>query len=323
MQPEIAISRNLMRDTQLPWLFGGLLGVLVFASIVGAILAQTVRDENARQTVANLNLRIRSWWVMCATFALAILTRGLGTTLFFALVSLLALREFITLTPARPSDHRALVICFFVFLPLQYYLLRVARYGAFTTLIPTVAFFLVPISSALKGDTEAFLERVAKIQWGLLLCIYCVSYVPALLMLQIPHYEGQDAKLMLVLVVVDQICDVLQYIVGQLVGWHKILPLVSPQKTWEGFLGGVGGATVIGAALWWATPFAPWQAALLSLVIALMGFVGGVIMSAIKRDHGLKDYGTLIPGHGGVLDRIDSLCFAAPVFFHLTRHFFT
>jgi phosphatidate cytidylyltransferase len=313
---------NLTPDRQLWWLFGGVLGVLVLASINGAILARTVRDEAARDTITNMNRRILSWWVMCAIFGAATLTRGLGTLVFFALLSFLALREFVALTPARPSDHSGLVVSFFVVLPLQYCLLRLGQYGAFTILIPVFAFLLVPICSALEGDTQAFLERVAKIEWGLMLCVYCVSYAPALLTLQIPRYQGQTAKLLLFLVIVDQTSDVLQYVVGKLAGRRRVAPSVSPNKTWEGFLGGIGGATLIGAALWWVTPFAPWQAAALSLVIALMGFAGGLTMSAIKRDRGIKEYGTAIPGHGGVLDRIDSLCFAAPVFFHLTRYFF-
>jgi phosphatidate cytidylyltransferase len=156
-----------------------------------------------------------------------------------------------------------------------------------------------------------------------MICVYCVSHAPALLTLEIPGFEGQNGKLLFYFVLVVQASDVLQYIWGKLLGKHKIAPSVSPNKTWEGFLGGVATATLLGTALWWATPFTPWQAAGMSLAITLMGFVGGLVMSAIKRDRGVKDYGTLIQGHGGVMDRIDSLCFSAPVFFHLTRYFFT
>jgi phosphatidate cytidylyltransferase len=156
-----------------------------------------------------------------------------------------------------------------------------------------------------------------------MICVYALSHVPALLMLDIAGYEGRNAMLVLFLVLVDQISDVLQYVWGKLFGRRKIAPMVSPNKTWEGFLGGVVCATLIGTALWWATPFSPLQAAAMSLLIALMGFAGGLTMSAIKRDRGVKDYGTLVSGHGGMMDRIDSLCFAAPVFFHLTRYYFT
>jgi phosphatidate cytidylyltransferase len=150
-----------------------------------------------------------------------------------------------------------------------------------------------------------------------------VSHVPALLMLDLPGFSGANARLVLFLVLVAQLSDVLQYVWGQLFGRHKIPPVLSPSKTWEGFLGGVLSASAVGAALWWATPFNPWQAAALSLVITMMGFFGGLVMSAIKRDRGVKDYGNLIEGHGGVMDRIDSISFAAPVFFHLVRYYFT
>ena len=173
----------------------------------------------------------------------------------------------------------------------------------------------------MAGDTADFLERAAKIQFGLMICVYCLSYAPALLMLRIPGYEGEGAKLLLFLVIVVQASDVLQYVFGKLFGRRKIAPAVSPNKTWEGFVGGIAAATLLGTALWWATPFTPLQAAGLSLVITLMGFAGGLVMSAIKRDRGVKDYGTLVVGHGGVLDRIDSICFAAPVFYHLTVFF--
>jgi phosphatidate cytidylyltransferase len=191
----------------------------------------------------------------------------------------------------------------------------------FAILIPVFAFLFVPARLAIAGDTEAFLERASTIQWGLMICVYCLSYTPALLMLQIPGY-GRPAKLMLYLVLVDQLSDVLQYVWGKMLGRHKIAPVVSPNKTWEGFVGGVLSATAIGTALWWMTPFTPVVAAAVSLAITLMGFAGGLTMSAIKRDRGVKDYGTLIKGHGGILDRMDSMCFAAPVFFHIVRYFY-
>ena len=174
----------------------------------------------------------------------------------------------------------------------------------------------------MTGDTEHFLERTATNQWGLMICVYFVSYVPALLMLRIPGYENQNAKLMFFLVLVVQLSDVLQYVWGKSMGRRPIAPSISPNKTWEGLAGGILCATAIGTALWWATPFSPVAAALMAFFLTIMGFAGGLILSAIKRDRGVKDYGSLIEGHGGVMDRIDSLCFAAPVFFHLTRFFY-
>ena len=309
-------------DRELLWLLAGVLVVLVIATVTGAILARRVRSDAGRATVTNLNARIQAWWVMCAVFAIALLTRGVGSVLLFALISFFALREFITLTPTGQGDHRTLLWVFFLVTPIQYWLVWSDWYGLFAIFIPVFVFLLAPTRAALAGDTERFLERTATIQWALMICVYAVSHAPALLMLEIPGYEDGSVKLLLFLVIVVQSSDVLQYIWGKLFGRHRIAPTVSPNKTWEGFLGGIATATLIGTGLWWITPFAPWEAALMSVVISLMGFAGGLTMSAIKRDHGVKDFGTLIAGHGGILDRIDSLCFAAPIFFHLTRYYF-
>lgn len=309
-------------DPELQYLFGGVLALLALSSVIGLALARTAKGEKAQATIANLNTRIRAWWVMSAVFALTLAVGPLGSVILFAFVSFLALREFITLMPTRRGDHRTLFWTFFIFTPFQYALVASKWYGMFAILIPVYTFLFIPTRIALAGDTERFLERAAKIQWGLMVCVYCVSHTPALLMLQIPGFEGQNAKLLMFLVVVDQLSDVFQYVWGKLLGRHKIAPQVSPNKTVEGFVGGVATAVGVGAALWWATPFTPWQAAGLSLVICVMGFSGGLVMSAIKRDRGVKDFGTMIEGHGGMLDRIDSVCFAAPVFFHLVRYFF-
>jgi len=301
----------------------GIFILLLIASSIGFILKRTVKSEKGREVIVNLNARINAWWVMIIIFFLAMATGGIGSVILFGLTSFLALREYITLTPASRADHRALFWAFFIITPLQYILIAVKWYGMAIIMIPVYAYLFVPIRNVIAGDCKDFLARSAKIQWGLMVCVYFVSYAPALLLLHIPGREGQDGKLLYFLVCVVQMSDVLQYVFGKLFGRHKIAPSVSPNKTIEGFLGGVAGAVLIGTGLYWITPFNPWQAALMALAIALMGFFGGLVMSAIKRDRGVKDYGASIPGHGGIMDRIDSLCFAAPVFFHLTRYFFT
>lgn len=309
-------------DRDLIFLIAGVVAVLILASTAGAILRRRATSESAVATIANLNARVRAWWVMCAVFAAALLTGGIGSIVLFAITSFLALREFISLAPTSAGDHRSLLWIFFVITPLQYVLVAAEWYGLFSIMIPVYAFLLIPLTSALRGDAKDFLVRTAVIQWALMICVYNVSHAPALLTLNLPGYAGQSAKLLLFFILIVQASDVLQYIWGKLLGRHKIAPVISPNKTWEGFIGGVLCASALGTALWWATPFTPWQAAAMSLAITLMGFAGGLVMSAIKRDRGVKDYGALIEGHGGVLDRIDSLCFAAPVFFHLTRYFF-
>jgi phosphatidate cytidylyltransferase len=301
----------------------GIFGLLLVASIVGFVLNKTVKGQQQQEVVLNLNARINAWWVMIIIFFLAMATGGIGSVVLFGLTSFLALREYITLTPTHRADHRALFWALFIITPLQYVLIAVQNYGLAIIMIPVYAYLFVPIRNVIAGDCRDFLARSAKIQWGLMVCVYFVSYAPALLLLNVPGREGQNGKLLYFLVCVGQMSDVLQYIFGKCFGWHKIAPGISPNKTIEGFIGGVIGAVLLGAGLSGITPFNTWQAALMALVIALMGFYGGLVMSAIKRDRGVKDYGTIIPGHGGIMDRIDSLCFAAPVFFHLTRYFFT
>ncbi len=304
-------------------LAGIVLGILTAGSITGAILKKTVTSEGGRRVVDNLVARVNAWWIMSATIGGALLGGERATIILFTLVSFFALREFITLTPTRRGDHRVLFWAFFIITPLHYWTVATHWYGLFNILIPVYAFLFIPMRIALVGDTQNFLERTAKIQWGLMVAVYFASYGPALHILTIPGYEGRHGFLIFFLFFVVQISDVLQYTWGKLCGRRKIAPLVSPSKTLGGLVGGGLSACGAGAALWWITPFTPLQAAGMSAVIVMMGFFGGLVMSAVKRDRGVKDYGDLIPGHGGIVDRIDSLCFAAPVFFHLVRFYFT
>lgn len=305
------------------WLMGGIGAVLLLSSLIGWVLSRRVSGESGRAVVDNLNARIKAWWIMVGVFAIAYLLGPMATIVMFALVSWFALREFMTLTPTRPGDHRALSVAFFIAIPLQYLLIARDWYGLFSILIPVYGFLLLPSLSVLAQDVEHFLERAAKIQWGVMLTIYCISHVPALLLLDIPDYAGQNALLLFYLLLVVQLSDVLQYVFGKLFGKTKIAPVVSPSKTVEGFVGGALSATAIGAAMWWITPFTPLQAAGMSAAIVVMGFLGGLVLSAVKRSLGAKDWGSMIQGHGGMMDRMDSVSFAAPVFFHLTRYFFT
>ena len=302
--------------------FSGILSVLVFASVIGAILKYRISPRQPHGVLDNLNARIKAWWVMVGLIAIAIWSGPITIIFLFAFVSFQSLREFISLTYTRHGDHRALILSFFFFLPYQYYLIAIDLYGMFAILIPVYAFLLLPIAS-LGTDTTRFFERAAKVQWGLMICVYCISYVPALLILDIPGYEERNIMLIIFLLLTVQLSDVLQYIWGKLIGKRRISPTISPSKTLEGLVGGVLSSTAIAAALWWITPFTPWQAALFGLSINVMGFFGGLVLSAIKRDRGVKDWGTMIEGHGGMLDRVDSISFAAPVFFHMVRYWWT
>jgi phosphatidate cytidylyltransferase len=297
-----------------------ILTVLVVASIVGFVLSRRARDEKAIATVRNLNARTRSWWVMVAVLGGAIWAGPSATILLFALLSFTALREFWTLNPARRGDQLALFLSFFVVLPVHYALLLDQWYGLMTVFIPVYAFLILPALTTLSGDAKDFLARSAKVQWGLMLTVYAVSHAPALLLLEtgVP-----SAWLLVYLVVVVQLSDVFQYVWGKLIGKRRFAPNISPSKTLEGLIGGGLSAVLVGVLLHGLTPFSPWQAAGVSAVIVTAGFFGGFVLSAIKRDLGAKDWGYVIEGHGGVLDRIDSLTFAAPLFFHIVRYFWT
>jgi phosphatidate cytidylyltransferase len=239
---------------------------------------------------------------------------------------------------------------------MQYVLVALERYGLYSVLIPVYAFLFIPARVALAGDYKRFLARTANIFAGLMICVYCLSHAPALLSLKLRpelltprpvtatevappsapeapsdpepddlrlERRNMNARLLLFLIVVVQAGEALQFLISKWLGKQVIAPAITPGRTWEGLLGGMAGTALLGAVLWWATPFNVFQAAGMALVINVMGFAGGLTMSAIKRDRGVEDYGTLVEGHGGVLDRIDSICFAAPVFFHFTRFFFT
>jgi len=316
------------------WIFvGSVLGILTIITVIGQMLKRKSEAGLNPAMVGSFNRRVRAWWLLCMLLAAALFQPAWVTVTIFGLLSFWALREFITLTPTRMGDHRALFWVFVFFTPAQYVLVGLSvgsdvdYYPLYSIMIPMYGFLFVPARVAFSGDPKRFLERTAKIQSGLVVCIYCLSFAPALLDLQIKDFHGEswtkNSLLLFYLVFMVQVGDALQYAWGKLMGRRVIAPQISPNKTWEGFLGGVGSTTLIGAALWWATPFNPWQAACMSLVVAVLGFAGVMCMSAVKRDRGVKDYGTLVEGHSGVLDRIDSLCFAAPVFYHLTKYFFT
>ncbi|ATH79864.1 phosphatidate cytidylyltransferase [Pseudomonas sp. KHPS1] len=300
-------------------LFAGIGALLLLASLVGFVLKRRSGDQ-PNPVIDNLNARINAWWVMVLVIGIAFLFGNIGVVVLFYFVSFYALREFMTLTPTRRSDYPALVAAFYFALPMQYLLIALDWYGLFAIFIPVYLFLLLPILASLGGDTTRYLERAAMVQWGLMIAVYCISSVPALLTLDIPGYEGRNLLLIAWLIIVVQLSDVLQYVCGKLFGKHKIAPSLSPSKTVEGFVGGVALATLIGGLLCWITPFAFWQAALFALLVCLLGFAGGLVMSAIKRDRGVKDWGHMIEGHGGMLDRLDSVCFAAPVFFHMVRY---
>lgn len=317
----LVASGPLPGSPELVRLFAGIFAVLLLASATGWWLKRRVPAGDPSPGIDTLNARVKAWWVMVLVLGIAFAFGKPGVVVLFAFISFMALREFVSLAYTRRGDHWPLAAAFFFFLPLQYILVGLDWYGLYAIMIPVYAFLLLPIFAALSADLTRFFERTAKLQFALMVCVYCISYVPALMTLRIPGSEGANLLLIAWLVLVVQMSDVLQYVWGKLVGRRKIAPLLSPSKTLEGLVGGVASAMVLGALLAWMVPFTMLEAAGIALVVCLMGFFGGLVMSAMKRDRGVKDWGTMVEGQGGVLDRLDSVIFAAPVYFHLIRHF--
>ena len=309
---------TLLDDPSLIRVYAGIFAVLAAATGVETVARSYVVDNRGRALLLEVDARIRSWWVILLVYMASVLAGRPGLVVLFGCLSFMALREFITLVPTRRADHVSMWCCFFVAAPLQYGLIATNRLEPMLVAMPLFATIALPLATALAGDTCRCSSRTAQLGWGLLLCVYCLSHAPALFMLDISG-GGHNGRLLLYLILVVESSDVLQYLWGKALGRYAIAPRVSPSKTVEGLVGGVVCASGLGAALWWLTPFTPAGAAIFAFVLTLAGFAGGLIMSAVKRDYGVKDFGAMIPGHGGVLDRVDSLIVAAPVCFHLTR----
>jgi phosphatidate cytidylyltransferase len=315
---------------------------LVIATTVGYVLQRRESLGIEPAMLRRFTQRLRVWWMMFAILVIGFLLHRLGVVILFGLISFWALREFITMTPTRRGDHRTLFWVFFIFTPLQYILIALGNsapewltsgrkidfYGFYSIMIPVYASLFIPARAAIAGDYKRFLERSAKIQAGLLICVYSLSYAPALLYLDLIRtggepWTGNNVSVLIFLVVIAQLAAVLERGWSKLAGRHVIAERINGSRTWEGVLGSMVTTGLIAASLYWATPFYPWEAGVLAAVVTVMACGGAMTMSAIKRDRGVNDTGTLVQGHAGVLDQIDNICFAAPVFYHLTRYFFS
>lgn len=313
------MNTALALPVQAGYIFAAAFLVLILASSITWLLRRKHGDTG---TISNLRARVNAWWVMIIILLAAFAFGQSSTVILFLLVSFAALREFLTLVYRHRSDYYAMVVCFYILLPVQYFFVYDGWYGMFSIFIPVYGFLLLPIVASLAGDTRHFLARAAKTQWAAMIAIFCVSHVPALMFLQLDGFAKENNILLLIyLIGVVQMSDVLQYIWGKLVGKRKIMPALSPSKTVAGTVGGIASAVILAILMKPITPFNAWQAALVGFAICLAGFLGGLVMSAIKRDQGVKDWGNMLQGHGGMLDRVDSICFAAPVYFHILRYF--
>ncbi|RYF92122.1 MAG: phosphatidate cytidylyltransferase [Caulobacteraceae bacterium] len=299
------------------WGLGGVVALLTVAAAISAVLSLINRTRD----YSELRQRIASWWVMIALLAGALLLGWQATTLLFVVISFIALREFLSVAPTRKED-RLIILAAYLSIPVSYAFIALDEYPIFLVIVPVYAFLLTPFLMAAFGQTRNYLSRVAMFHWGMMTCVYNLGY--AAFLMRVPDIEAPAgaAGLVLMLLVATEFNDVAQYVWGKTLGKHKIVPTVSPNKTWEGFLGGWASTA---ALIWFAgpylTPLSGWGLAIMALCLPVAGFAGDVTMSAIKRDIGIKDTSHLIPGHGGLLDRVDSLTFTAPLYFHLLAFF--
>lgn len=294
-----------------------ILSILVFSTLLFAVWGWIKESDG----LTELKTRTRSWWIMATLFLLAALINPILTYIGIAFLSYAALREFYSVIPLRKSDRVGMFICYLA-IPIQYLLAYMGWYSLFLIFIPVYMFILIPFALVLSGETNKIMTSMAGLPTSLMLCVFGLSHMAYLVSL--PDLEGFNAGgkgLLLFLIFITEINDIMQFIWGKLFGSRKILPLISPNKTWEGFIGGLLSTMIIGYFLKFLTPLNDWQVILVSGLVATVGFMGDVVVSAIKRDVGVKDMGTSIPGHGGVLDRIDSLSMTTPIYFHLIYFF--
>ncbi len=296
----------------------------VWALLIAATLVVLLLRARKAANAGELVDRTASWWWMIGAFTFAIAVNRLVAIVFLAVISYLALKEYLSLIPTRRID-RGLLLFAYLAIPVQYYWAAIDWYTMFIVFVPVWMFLFFPALMALRGNTQNFLRAVGTLSWGLMLTVFCLSHMAMLLVSGDAHNAvAGGVGLLFFLVVLTQFNDVAQYVWGTLLGRHKVTPKVSPNKTWEGLIGGVATTIALAAAIGpYLTPMDPAWSALAGAVLGLAGFLGDITISAVKRDLGVKDTGGLIPGHGGILDRVDSLTYAAPAFFHFFRYFFT
>jgi len=316
--------RHLTVSQQIGLLFVVLFGMLTVVTVIA--FSRTLRDRGDAELTAHEQFKrdLRAVWIGAVLFWISWVTGGIVSTLLFSLVSFLALREFVTLTHTRRGDHRSLLLAFFAVLPLQYFIVANEQFNLFTVFIPVYVFLAIPVVSALGNDPQRFLERTAKIQWGIMVCVYGMSHAPALLLLDLPDYRYRGAFLVLYLVVVVAIAQIVQEAASRRLRRRPVARAISRSFSWRAWLIGAAAAAFVGALLYWATPFKPIPALVMGFIAGATGTLGEFVMKALKRDAGVRSWGgkASVTGAVGLLDRVAPLCFAAPVFFHSVRWYF-
>jgi len=316
--------RSLSTSQQVGLLFVTLFGVLVLTTLIA--FARSFRESSDAQSELQERFArdLRAVWLGALLFWVAWAAGPFVSTLLFGFVSFFALREFVTLTHTRRADHRALLLAFFVVLPAQYVLVGMRLFNAFTVFIPVYVFFAIPVISALANDPQRFLERTAKIQWGIAVCVFGMSHAPALLLLDLPRWHERGAFLVFYLVVVVATAQVVQELASRRLRRRPVARAISRSFSWRAWGAGAGAAAAIGTLLYWTTPFKPLEALVMGAIAGATGTLGEFVMKALKRDAGVRNWRgrASVTGAVGLLDRVAPLCFAAPVFFHSVRWYY-
>ena len=316
--------RDLSVDQQVGLLFFILFGILIVVTATAFMLSLRGGGRDFFDRHERFKRDLRAVWVSSTLFWLAWVSGPVGATLLFGVFSFLALREYITLMHTRRSDHRSLILAFFIVLPLQYIVVANRNFDLFSVFIPVYVFLAIPVVSALAGDPERFLERNAKIQWGIMVCVYGLSHAPALLLLEFPRYEGRGAFLVFFLVFTVATAQIVQEAASRKLRRRPVARLISRSFSIRAWLIGSLVGAFTGALLYWITPFKAGQALSMAFIAAAAGTLGEFVMKALKRDAGVRYWGnrSSVTGAVGLLDRVAPLCFAAPVFFHSVRWYF-
>jgi len=304
-------------------LFSGKTGI--FLGVIFALLSfasVAVHGVMRHKSSKELKDRVNSWWIIVLAFVVGAMLNTTVAMFFFGLISYLALKEYFSLIPTRLTDRR---IIFYAYIAIifQYYFAAIEWYGMFIIWIPVFLFLFLPFRQVLIGDTKGFLENTSRVQWGLMMFVFGLSHLAYMITLSPVKENGSGGvEFVLYLILLTQLNDILQYLWGKSIGKRKIIPKVSPNKTVEGFLGAFFTVSLLAVAFSSLTPFAWYEALFAGMLISAAGFIGDVVISMVKRDIGVKDSGNLLPGHGGILDRIDSLTYTAPLFFHYLNYLY-
>jgi phosphatidate cytidylyltransferase len=316
--------RNLDVGQQIGLLFVLLFGLLALVSIVAYTRSLRERPPEAQERFERFLHDLRAVWLGAVLFWVAWIAGAFVSTLLFGVLSFVALREFVTLTHTRRADHRSLLLAFFVVLPVQYGIVATEHFDLFSVFVPVYVFFAIPVISAFGNDPQRFLERTAKIQWGIMVCVYGMSHAPALLLLDLPRYADRGAFMVLYLVLVVATAQIVQETASRWLRRRPVARAISRSFSWRAWWSGALAAAIVGAALYWATPFKPIPALLMGFIAGGAGTFGEFVMKALKKDAGVRNWGgkASVTGAVGLLDRVAPLCFAAPVFFHAVRWYF-